>query len=141
MAIAHDLGLAAFHQAWKDGLAETLTEAQARAGDPPRPGCWMIRLVRGGPEVPARIYRPCPIEMHPDHWEPLDRVFCLVAEVGGREQPVARMWNQRDRREITLADFDFEMRDLEWARRWAPQEPKANPYRKVDHNKTAIPSF
>lgn len=101
----------------------------------PQPGYWMLRLTRGGPEVPAAIIRvdlshePGNPENQLDRW-PLER---LVAYIGGREVPIERVWERRGRA-ITKDEYSFQLADAAWARQHAPDEPKANPEQRIDLN-------
>lgn len=67
----------------------------SRRIDRPEPGYWLIRLVKGGPLVPACIVRELPT----DPWFPdneMDR-GCprLVAYIGGEPAPLDRVWHTR----------------------------------------------
>lgn len=101
----------------------------------PRPGFFRVRLVKGGPWVPARILRPCPID--PTCGYPLDRSpRDLVAEVDGRPVPLDRVWL-----------FGTEIDWPEWARlssitdaeRHVPDSPLANPTQRIDLMRAPIP--
>lgn len=105
----------------------------------PRPGFFAMRLVKGGPEVAARLYLACP--MDPEFGEPTDRPRHLLAEVDGAEATegwIPRIWTSG--REISAADFHYLRDDAEWCRDNAPDEPRANPRRAVDPRRVA-PSF
>lgn len=70
----------------------------------PRPGWFKLRSVPRGPFMPARIYRPIPIEPGTNHV--LDRWPRLVAEIDGAViEDIYEIWDWG--REITEADFDF----------------------------------
>lgn len=98
--------------------------------DKPRPGFFAMRLVKGGPEIAARIYLPCPLD--PEFCGPLDRSRHLLAEVNGEEKPdwVYRIWTGA--REINKAEFHYLRDDAAWCRRFAPHEPRANPRQTIN---------
>lgn len=108
----------------------------ARRIDQPRPGFFAIRLVKGGPEVSARLYLPCPLD--PEFCGPLDRSRHLLAEVDGADAPdrwIARIWTSG--REIGAAEFHFLRDDAAWCRWHAPHEPRANPRQAIDSRRVA----
>ena len=102
----------------------------------PRPGFFAMRLVKGGPEVAARLYIPCPLD--PEFCGPLDRSRHLLAEVDGDEKPdvwILRIWIGG--REIDAAEFHFLRDDAAWCRRNATHEPRANPRTAIDPRRVA----
>lgn len=109
----------------------------ARRIDMPRPGFWRTRLVRGGPAVAARIWRPCGCtvnggDANAEHdWrDTCDRFPPLQAEIDGRPADVLRVWTCRDA--IDAAEYAYMRADAEWVRRYAPHEPVAAPESRVD---------
>jgi hypothetical protein len=108
----------------------------------PRPGFYVLRLRRGGPLIPALIYRLCPMVVpqpttldgpHPDDWcRPLDRSRCYSAQIDGKRADVERIWFARSLRPISRDEFEFRSGPL---RRWArqnPNAPEARPEKPVD---------
>ena len=67
----------------------------------------MTRIVRGGPLLPARVWRPCvcTVNGEDEHdWQlSCDRNPPYQAEINGQPANVDRVWWSRD--EITKADF------------------------------------
>ena len=104
----------------------------------PEPGFFRIKLTKGGPWVPAIIYRPCPIEFEPQTFQPVDRHYRLVAEVDGKLVDMSRVWTSGER--ITMAEYLFLTADHAWARLYRPDLPEANPERPIDFN-TLSPPF
>lgn len=113
--------------------------------DTPRPGWFVVKLVKGGPPVPALIFRPCPMVLPlpvPDcyedgepgpedwcrpcraHWRPLE------ARINDDWAPVDRVWTSG--REIDRGEYEFLMADYRWARQHAPSDFRANPDRAID---------
>lgn len=103
----------------------------------PRPGFFAMRLVKGGAEVGAAIWRGCRCSVNgPEHhhWrETCDRYPPLQAVINGQEAPVQRVWESG--REIDEAEYEYLTRDAEWARQWAPEDPRAKPDQAADLRK------
>lgn len=123
-----------------------VTTRQTRDINDPRPGFFLVKKVRGGPEVPARIHRPCCCtvnggddnESH-EHQPTCDRFPPLRAEIDGEPAPVLRVW-LFGRKEISEADYRYRRDVGTWARTHAPDDPAANPDQAVDMM-TAKPLF
>lgn len=108
----------------------------------PDPGCFRLKLTKGGVFVGARIvYAPT---SDPLTGEPLDRSWLWAGEINGRPDPspspeptprVWRIWHSGDR--ISEAEFHFLVADRRWSEENAPHLPEAQPTRAVDLN--AIP--
>ena len=115
--------------------------------DPAKPqvGYYKLRLVKGGPFVPARIIRICHCTIgaegdRPHEWFfTCDRYPPLSAEINGQEADVARVWAYG--RKIKPSEYDHLTALREWAKRHAPQEPEANPRHAPDLMSMAIPQF
>src|SRR5262249_8083999 len=95
----------------------------------PEPGYWMVRLVRGGPEVPACIALMTVADEPGNPRE--DRSSYLAAFIGGEPVALSDVW-ERKGRPVTEAEYRFQLADAAWAKAHAPQEPKADPTRKID---------
>lgn len=111
--------------------------APARSVDQPEPGFFTLRLVKGGPKVPARIIHAPATD--PLTGETLDRSYWWSAEISGKPagepsmQPtdeVMRIWLFGE--PITEADYRYEVADMDWCLAHAPAEPKANPRQRID---------
>jgi hypothetical protein len=109
----------------------------SRHADAPQPGYFSTRLVKGGPLVCARIWRPCACTVGggdgnvPHDWTPAcDRWQDLVAEIDGHGCPVDAVWQYAGF--IDKSDYEF-MRDAAaWDRLNDPDSPHANPRQAVD---------
>lgn len=112
--------------------------------DATRCGYWLIRLRKGAPLVPARIWL-CPHEPGaPDNI--LDTGPYLAAEVAGDPADPDEVWTHAfadDARPggwpITEAEYRFRLADLRHARDWRPDDPLARPRAKVDWLQAALP--
>lgn len=103
----------------------------------PEPGFFLIRLVKGGPKVAARItHKPA---RDPLTGETLDRSPWWAAEINGEPagepsiQPtdeVLRIWHYGE--PVTEDEYRYQLADAQWCAAHAPHEPKANPRRSVD---------
>lgn len=114
---------------------------------PPRPGVFRLRLVRGGPFVPARIRHEPPPD--PITGDPLDRAPVWTAEIGGvpagdpcrdpsANPHIFRIWNYGT--PIPDDEYRHMLAVRAWAANHAPEAPEARPERKIDLNK-APPIF
>lgn len=99
---------------------------EPRRIDSPRVLYTMIRMVRGGIEVPACI------RLEPDHHG--NKV--LIAYIRGIVADIESVWLRRGR-EITEAEYDYQIELCKWADQHDPRGPIANPMRRVDFNRMA----
>jgi len=93
----------------------------------------MIRLVKGGPEVPACIQYEQTTHEPGNPENVMERSAILTARIRGDVVPTDRVWLRRGR-PITKAEYDFQIADAQWAAKYAPAEPKASPDKPVDLN-------
>lgn len=101
----------------------------------PIPGFYLVKLVKGGPDVACLIYRPCPILMHLDEpWEWLDRWPRLEADLYGVTVPIDRIWPGCAKRPITFAEYQYRSALVDWCNKFAPHAPEANPREAIDFN-------
>jgi len=108
--------------------------------DKPEPGHWLVRLVKGGPSVPACI-RWCETTVEPGEPSNLmhgTRYRFLAAFINGDPVPLDRVWLTRGT-PIDRAEHDFRVADTNWAMTNAPAEPAARPTERVDLRQTSIP--
>lgn len=102
----------------------------------PRIGFYLTRMVKDGPQLPCRIFRPCPIEMHDDvPWQWVDRWPPVLAERAGLEVPITAIWPTCARWPIDAAEFAYRMSVVDWAETHAPWSPEARPREAVDLNR------
>lgn len=106
---------------------------EERQIDRPQPGYWMIRLVKGAPEVPACIQYEQTTHEPGNPENLMERSAILTARINGDVVRMDRVWLRRGR-SITKAEHDFQVADARWAAKHSPGEPKANPDRPVDLN-------
>ncbi len=69
---------------------ETDYEQLCHQGSVPKEGYYKMRFERGGPWIPARIYRAMPLD--PETGEILDRSWLLTGEINGRESDFRHVW-------------------------------------------------
>lgn len=110
----------------------------------PEPGFFKLRLVKGGPWVPASITRPCTCtiggDRPPHEWkETCDRFPTLAGEINREEGDIYQIWAYG--REISEDEYNHLTALCEWAEKHAPHEPEANPYQAIDPMSMAIPQF
>jgi hypothetical protein len=103
-------------------------------GDP-EVGYWLMRAVKGGPLVPARIWI-CDHEPHfPEN--KLTREF-LAAQIAGRWVEVEKVWHSRGKA-IDEREYQWRLAEIEWAMKYAPTDPLANPWKPVDLKDVPLP--
>ncbi len=108
----------------------------------PRPGFYVMRLVRGGPLVAALLYQFCPMVMpqptalhgpDPEEWcRLLDRSPRYGALINGKRVSVERVWTARSLRPISVAEYAFRTGPLRHWARANPEMPEARPNEPVD---------
>lgn len=108
--------------------------SKSRMVSAPQPGFFKLRLVKGGPWVPARIFEIPAVD--PITSETLDRPQMLNAEIDGAPVDVDRVWLFGY--PIDQKEFDFLSATSRWARDFAPDEPAAKPREKMDPLKTPV---
>lgn len=115
--------------------------ATPRIAGYPEPGFFKLKLVRGGPWVPALIWRPCPMIIPeplsiedtpaPEDWcRPTERSRPLRARVGDRESDPGEVWISG--LWITPREYYWRLKLQKWAVESAPAEPEAKPRQAVD---------
>lgn len=111
----------------------------------PEPGYFRMRLVKGGPWVAARIWRPCHCSINGaendladsgfdvHEWLPTcDRFGPLAAECNGKEVEPGWVWERGQH--ISEHEYKFLVQDAAWAKAHAPDDPMANPTKPIDLN-------
>lgn len=111
---------------------------QARRIDRPEVGFWVVRLVRGGPAIPARIFWAQTTHEPGNPENVMDRPRFLAAEIGGEVAEVDDVWLRRGT-PITEAEYRFRVADMRWAREHAPTEAVAKPRQRVDFAALPLP--
>lgn len=109
-----------------------------RLVEQPGTGWWLMRAVKGGPEVPASI------QWERTECEPgnsgnlMDRSPILTARIAGKLVSWDRVWNWV-KRPISRADHDYRLADMAWAAQHRPDLPIANPHKRLDWMRAEIP--
>jgi hypothetical protein len=98
--------------------------------DIPEEGFYRTKLHRNGPFVAARIWRS--VAKDPVTGETLDRSPVLLAELDGQSIDADVLWPSVAGRSITEAEYRFLKADKQWAEKYAPSDPVANPTQAVD---------
>lgn len=100
----------------------------------PRPGFFLVRKVRRGPLVPARIWRPChcTINGEDEHaWrDTCDRYPGLSAEIDGFPVEIDQVWHYG--KEVDEQEFNYRTEATAWDKRNDPDAPAANPDQPID---------
>lgn len=104
----------------------------------PHCGWFMTRVVRGGPWVPAKIW--IEQEVCEETGELLSDEI-MRCEIAGREQDPCEVWHWLYREPIEESAYLYLMARAEYATAWAPDEPAANPFSKVDWSTVPSPTF
>lgn len=107
--------------------------------EPPAPGYYRVRLVKGGPWVPARVYIPCPVDPWFGHH--IERPRWLLADVDGKptDPQFVTLRNARRLERITEEEWALLTETAQWARHYAPDEPVANPKAPIDLLSAPLP--
>ena len=97
----------------------------------PQPGYWMLRLVAGGPEVPAMIERRPTEPGNPDNVLDRSPLSLLHAEIDGAPASVDAVWERRGRA-IDRAEYDYQIAIGRHAKTYLPKHPRAEPRSRID---------
>lgn len=108
---------------------------EARQMSRPEVGFWMIKLSRGGVEVPASISYCDHEPGEPDN--KLETPF-LDAEIAGDRVPPNEVWHRRGR-QITAQEHAFQVADMQHAKAYRPGDPKAEPRKPIDLLQAPLP--
>lgn len=128
--------LAWYWQAINDKSLHLATEAINY--DVPECGWYQGRQTRGGPFVPVRFWLEQ--EVCPDTGELLSDEI-IKCEINGREADPQAVWSWVCQDPITEQEFDYMVARAKFARKWAPDEPAANPFKPTDWSKVPTPKF
>ena len=101
----------------------------------PQTGFWMVKLVKGGTEVPACI-RLLTTTTEPGNPENvMERSPALAAFIGGKAVPMDEVWLRRGR-SITAAEYERALNDLRWG---LETERSTDPLRPINHLTARLP--
>lgn len=125
--------------AWHtNALRGVLADEPLEYNEEPECGWFQRRLVKDGPWVPARIWMYQPVD--PDTGDLVgDEVF--QCEVNGRHADPYTEFFGLSGHPISEAHFNYLTAAIAWSAEYAPDEPRANPYRPVDWLKVPPPTF
>lgn len=114
---------------WWHGIPKDGVTVLGEIPRDPQDGYFKTRLVRGGPWVPARVWRSEEKDFVTGKLTGFDIVKC---EINGKAKNPLREWLQLARMPITKADFDHRAAVSGWAKTYKPDGTEANPSRAID---------
>ncbi len=103
--------------------------------DRPVAGFYQMRLVRGGPLVPVRIWFGEPFDPCTGEW--CERSHRWRAAIDGEQVSIWRAWPSCSGRPISEGDYRFMRAMSAHARTYEPGLPQANPLKPIDLNAMA----
>jgi hypothetical protein len=113
------------------------------------PQHYVLRLVRGGPLVPARLqwlaHEPGEPDNRRDRWPALLQVVDIAGEIVPPEELTERFhWQAghwKHAAPVSLAEYEHRLALMRWAERNSPDDPRVRPRRKVDRQQMPLPRF
>lgn len=120
---------------WREELAIT-SGKRGKLPEVPQCGFYKIKLVHGGPWVGARIWREPELDLETNKPTGRDVLRC---EINGKPVDPYSKWFSLAMYPVKAAEFDFEMADADHAKKFRPDDPKANPHKAVDFMKMKAP--
>lgn len=96
----------------------------------PTAGLYKMRLVKGGPWCPVRLWRGFGAD--PVTGEILERCWMWRAEINGRENDIDRAWPWCAGHRIPQSEYDYLLAVHGHAAKYAPHLPEARPREKID---------
>jgi len=103
----------------------------------PQPGLYRVRLVKGGPWCPLRIWQGFPLD--PVSREPLERGWLWRAELHEEEVDVWQFWPYCAGQPLERTEYDYLLAMYRHATEHEPALPAANPRQRIDHMTTPPP--
>ena len=96
----------------------------------PKPGFWKVRMVRGGPYVPAKIWDEAERGGDGELLED-EKLRCIV---NGNERDPEHWAERLNLYGIVIDEKEYEYlsRVSTWAKEWAPDAPEASPTQAID---------
>lgn len=113
------------------------------------PRYYLLRLVRYGPLVPARLqylnHEPGELDNHRDRWPAM---LCVV-DIAGENRPPEELlerfhWRPghwKYAQPITEAEYRYRLELLRWAETGSPDDPILRPRRRADPRQAPLPNF
>lgn len=116
---------------------ERLSSYRTRLTVPDLPQCgwYERRLVKGGPWVPARIWREAQMDFETEQPNGQDAIRC---EVGGEQRHARDQWGWVVNHPISKTAYEQKMKLRAWVKIHAPNEPEANEDKPVDWNSVPL---
>jgi hypothetical protein len=106
--------------------------------DKPECGWWRVRLTKGGPFAAASIQYEQTLHEPGEPSNLMERSAIMTARINGEVVLLADVWERR-KEPITKASHDYMVADTAWAKKFSPDEPQANPRKKVDWLQAPLP--
>ncbi len=125
---------------WRGALEDVSLHLEVEAHpDEPQCGYFEMRLVKGGPMVPAKIWM---VQITDPETGELLADEQLQCEIDGEHRDASEAWSWLCGRPITEARFNYLTATRKWAQKHAPGEPYADPRKPVDWlNGVPTPNF
>lgn len=99
--------------------------------DKPEPGFWMLRLKKGGVEVPAAIKRVQTAFEPGNPTNLMDRSPFMAAFIRDEVVALPEVWERRGRA-VTETEYEYQLRIAGWAKTTTERTPLARPEVSVD---------
>lgn len=112
-------------------MVQKRSVSEIRRFDDPQPSFCLLRAVKRGPFVPARIYWTLSEPGVPENVLDRGGKPFLAAEIAGRTVDPLDLWQRVWEMEIDEAEYNFRMAEMEWMKKHHPTDPLANPYKPV----------
>jgi hypothetical protein len=132
-------GLPYYGRLFREAVSESVRDDFAAHRELMIAGFWMISRSKRHPEIPARTYWTNAEPGNPDNV--LDRwpLPFIAGEIGGDLADPLDIFGAPRKRQIKEAEYQYQMASMAWAREYSPEEPLANPDRRVDLSKIPVP--
>jgi len=105
--------------------------------DDPQPGWFEVRMVKGGPMLPARIWLEADVDDAGDLMDS-ETLRCQVVYV---EHDPMKMWSRLSHRPISRERYDFLIAVGDWTAEWQPNSPLNDPFKRIEARDIPIPTF
>ena len=110
---------------------QPINRGETRDMNDPKPCLCLMKAVKHGPLVPARIYWTDSEPGEPENTLDRGGKPFLAAEIAGRTVNPERVWHAVWEAEIDEAEYKFRLAEIEWLRKYKPDDPLANPWEPV----------
>jgi hypothetical protein len=103
----------------------------------PQCGFYQTKFVRGGPWVPARIWREPRQDPVTDEDTGMDTLRC---DVNGKPKDPLEMFTRLSMHPLKQSEFNLMAAKIGWAVAYDPDSPLANPHQTIDLTKQPAPT-